>query len=133
MDTFLFVVNWIFYLFVAILGISTFLSGARLIIDIEAISIGKRTSQLIAVVIAIVAFYRIDTVPFLEEILPVLVIENFYIEWAFYLIAGAASLVCIGNLYENRNSEWETLKQDRQILGVMILFAISSLCFGFIA
>ena len=79
---------------IAIVGIISFLVGAGLIRDLEEISIGKRASQLIALIFGILAFYRIDSIPFIEELIPDVSIESEIVEWVIYFIFAFGTLVC---------------------------------------
>lgn len=76
METFLTIISYVIDAIVLLIALSTAGYGFNLILEIEEITIGKASSQFLAMVISILAFYRIDSIPLVETFVPVIVIDN---------------------------------------------------------
>jgi len=133
MDTFFTYVSYFFYGVVFLLAFYTFYLGLRMIFEVKEITIGKVSSQIIAVIFAAIAFYRIDAIPYLENIIPQITIEEPWVEWVFKILFSGFILYFLFILYGKWREEVDKIKDDTKIIYIMVLFGISSMCFGYIA
>jgi hypothetical protein len=133
MDTFLTIISYIIYIAVFLLAFFTLGFGIKLILDIEEITIGRLSSQILAVIFAAAAFYRLDAIPFLGEIIPLITIEITWVEWVFKIFFTVFILLLLITFYDKWREETAKIKEDAKIIYIMALFGISSMCFGYIA
>jgi len=132
MEIFFTVVGYAIDAVVILIALISFWVGITLVIALDGITIGKASSQLIAIILSIFAFYQIDSIPLIEEILPVITIDNLVIEWIFFIIFSAAVALGIYNVYIEWDKELSKIKEDASIFYIMCLFSISSVCFGYV-
>jgi len=133
MDAFLTYSSYFINGIVLLLAISFFIFGIKMIFEVKEITIGKASSQVLAVILAATAFYRIDSIPYLENIIPQITIENSWVEWGLKTLFSILFIYLIYTLYENRREEIDMIKDDTNIIVIMVLFSVSSMCFGYIA
>ena len=69
MNNFFTIIHYIFVFFSLVVAVGAFLWGSHRLYLIEEISIGKESSRFLASCLAALAFYNLDEVPYVGELI----------------------------------------------------------------
>ena len=126
METTITVILWI-------VGVLSFLSGIILIVNIQEVSVGKGFGRLVASIAGLGAFYGVADLAYVEEWVEFLNVESTWLKMIIAIIFFVLVLIYLFNFISNWSSEWQKIKEDPNIFGVIVAFTISGLCLGFVA